>query len=123
MSSNNWQYDAFISYHDADSQWVWDWLIPRLKRNDISICTKDNFDIGIPKLRNIENALAASRYIVLVLTSDWVRDDWTQFDGLIIQYEDPIGLRQRTLPLLLHECALPRGLAMLTPADFTRSNI
>jgi hypothetical protein len=123
MQAINWQYDAFISYHVADETWVREWLIPRLEADGVRVCTeRDTFDIGVSRGQNVENAVTASRHTVLVLTPDWVRDEWNQFES-IIQHVDPMGLRQRTLPLLRHACKLPLRLAALTPADFTRSDI
>ena len=32
-------YDVFISYSHRDQEWVWSWLVPRLKDAGIRVCT------------------------------------------------------------------------------------
>jgi len=113
-------YDVFISYSKSDQQWVWGWLVPRLRQAGFSVCTdRESFDIGVPRLVNMENAVAASRHTLLVLTPAWVESQWHQFEAFLAQAEDPAGFLQRTLPLLLERCDMPRRLAMLSCADFT----
>jgi hypothetical protein len=64
---NSPQYDAFISYSHKDKDWVWDWLVPRLKAAGFNLCTdRESFDIGVPSLINMENAVAQSAHTVLV---------------------------------------------------------
>ena len=62
-------YDVFISYSHADPDWVWKWLVPRLKAEGLNVCTdQESFDLGVPSLVNMENAVLASRHTLLVLT-------------------------------------------------------
>lgn len=113
-------FDVFISYSHKGAEWVRDWLVPRLKRENISVCIdEESFDIGVPALVNMENAVAASRRTLLVLTPAWVSSQWTRFESLLIQHEDPAGLLQSTLPLLLEPCDVPKRIDILTRADFT----
>jgi len=113
-------YDVFISYSHADQDWVWEWLIPRLKAAHLKVCIdRESFDIGVPSLINMENAVAASRHTLPVLTEAWVRSQWTNFEALLAQSDDPAGLFQRTLPVLRQPCAPPRRIGMLTYADLT----
>ena len=113
-------FDVFVSYNSADQTWVWDWLIPRLKAAGLTVCTdRESFDIGVPSLVNMENAVAASRHTLLALTEAWVKSQWTQFEALLVQTDDPSGLFQRTLPVLRQPCAPPRRIGMLTYADLT----
>ncbi len=113
-------YDAFISYSHADAEWVFGCLAPRLKAEGLTLCTdQEAFAVGVPILRNIEDAVAACRHTILVLTEAWVQSRWTQFEALLAQTEDPAGAYQRILPVLRQPCAPPRRIGMLTYADLT----
>ncbi len=113
-------YDVFISYSHTDAAWVMDRLVPRLKDAGLKVCTdQESFDLGVPSLINMENAVAASRHTLLVLTPAYVASEWTMFEQILTQTQDPAGLRQRTIPVLLSPCSLPMRIAMLTYADLT----
>jgi hypothetical protein len=113
-------YDVFISYSHADQTWVWDWLIPRLKDAGLAVCTdRESFEIGVPSPINMENAVAASRHTLLVLTKAWIASRWTQYESLLAQTEDPDSHFRRLLPVLRDPCDPPKRIAMLTYADLT----
>jgi len=114
-------YDVFISYSHRDSEWVRNWLLPRLEGAGLRVCIDfRDFEIGVPSLVNMEQAaMEQSRKTLLVLSPHWVKSEWTNFEALLVQTDDPIGLRRRILPLMLERCEPPRRIAMLTYADFT----
>lgn len=114
------RYDAFISYSHRDADWVWEWLVPRLKAAGLTIATdQETFEIGVPSLINMENAVAASRHTILVLTPAYLASEWTMFEQILTQTHDPVGLRQRAIPVLLKPCDMPKRIAMLTCANLT----
>jgi hypothetical protein len=119
---DEFQYDAFISYSHTDSAWVHNVLLPRLEGEGLRACidTRD-FDIGVPSLDNMENAVERSRKTLLVLTPNWVASEWTAFEALLIQTEDPAGRGRRILPLMVEPCQdqLPKRLKMFTYLDLT----
>lgn len=123
MTTNGYVYDVFISCSHRDSQWVKNWLLPRLEDAglDVIIDFRD-FEIGVPSIVNMENAVQDSRHVLLVVTPNWVNSEWTDFEALLAQTNDPAGVRRRTLPLMLRDADLPARLAMLTYADFTDSS-
>ena len=113
-------YDVFISYSHADSDWVFEWLVPRLKAAGLKVCTdQESFELGVPALINMENAVATSRHTLLVLTPAYLASEWTMYEQILTQTQDPIGLRQRTIPVLRQPCEPPMRIAMLTYADLT----
>ena len=113
-------YDVFISYSHADSDWVFEWLVPRLNDAGLKVCTdRESFALGVPALINMENAVATSRHTLLVLTPAYLASEWTMYEQILTQTQDPIGLRQRTIPVLRQPCDLPMRIAMLTCADLT----
>lgn len=121
-SAAEFRYDAFISYSHQDGPWVIGVLLPRLEQAGIRVCidTRD-FDIGLPVLVNIENAIQQSRVTLLVLTPDWVASEWATFEGLLLQFSDPTGRRRRILPLLVRDCTPPDRLRIFTYLDLRSS--
>ncbi|MGB8647695.1 MAG: toll/interleukin-1 receptor domain-containing protein [Anaerolineae bacterium] len=116
------QYDAFVSYSSLERDWVENWLLPRLESAGIQVCIDfRDFDIGVPTLDNIDEAVARSVKTLVVLTPNWVKSEWTAFESLLAQTSDPAGIRRRILPLMLVQCEPPRRLGILTWADFRDS--
>jgi hypothetical protein len=113
-------YDVFVSYSHADEQWVRDELWPKLEGAGLKISDYLEFELGVPKIVNIERAIEASRKVLLVLTPDWIASEWANFELLVIQTDDPSSRMRRTLPLLLKPCDMPKRLSILTHADFTQ---
>jgi hypothetical protein len=117
---NIFDYDAFMSYSHRDGEWVRDWLLPRLEEAGLRACIDfRDFEVGVPSLVNMERAVEQSRKTLLVLTPNWIESEWTNFEALLVQTEDPSGLRRRILPLMRERCQPPKRIAMLTYADFT----
>lgn len=114
-------YDVFISYSHHDHDWVWDWLLPRLEAAGISVCIDErDFDIGVPSLVNMEQAVERSGKTLLVITPAWVNSEWTAFESLLVQGSDPAGRRARLIPLVREQADMPARIRMLTYVDFTR---
>jgi non-specific serine/threonine protein kinase len=122
-TSGNHTYDVFISYSHTDQAWVSNWLMPRLEASGVRVCVDfRDFEIGAPSLVNMERAVEQSRKTLLILTPDWVHSEWANFESLLIQTEDPIGLRRRMLPLMLEPCQPPKRVSIFTYADFTEAD-
>ena len=118
---DEFRYDAFISYSHKDSAWVRDTLVSRLEHEGLRVCIDfRDFEPGVPSLVNMENAVERSRKTLIVLTPDWVESEWTSFESLLVQTDDPAGRKARMIPLLLKPCRPPRRIAMLTCLDFTQ---
>jgi hypothetical protein len=122
QASPEFRYDAFISYSHKDKRWVYDVLLPFLERHGLSVCidTRD-FAIGLPSLVNIENAVQQSRKTLLILTPNWVASEWTNFESLLLQTDDPIGRGRRMLPIMVQDCTLPDRLRIFTYLDLRDS--
>jgi len=113
----------FISYSSKDKEWVSNWLLPRLENAGVEVCIDfKDFKIGRAKIINMEEAVKTCDNILLILTPDWVKSKWANFESLIAQDDDPMGLNSRLLPLLLKQCEIPKRLDILTNSDFTDPN-
>ena len=119
--NNTYRYDVFISYSHKDKDWVQGWLLPQLEAAGLRACIDfRDFEPGLPSLVNMEKAGERSRKTLLVLTPNWVESEWTTFESLLVQTDDPAGRRARMIPLLLKPCEPPKRIAMLTYVDFAR---
>ncbi len=77
-------YDAFISYNEKDADWVETILQPPLERAGLRLCLPDrDFALGVPRLVNMENAIAQSRKTLLILTAAQAYEDHTTRQALI----------------------------------------
>jgi hypothetical protein len=113
-------HDVFVSHSKADLPWVREELLPRLEGAGLRVLLPDrDFEIGAPKLVNVERAVESSRHTLIVLTPDWVDDEWNTFEGLLVSTSDPAARRRKLIPLMLKPCELPKRIAMLTYTDFT----
>ena len=117
------QYDVFISYCQAEYEWVREELLPELETAGLHVLIDyRDFEIGVPKLINIERAVDRSRYTLVVLTNDWLNSEWAEFESLLAGTADPAGRTHKLMPLIYTRSELPRRLAALTSADFTEPN-
>jgi hypothetical protein len=118
---DEFQYDAFVSYSHKDSAWVRETLLPCLEGQKLRVCIDfRDFQPGMASLVNMENAVERSRKTLIILTPAWVESEWTAFESLLIQSDDPAGRRARMIPLRLKPCEPPKRIAMLTYVDFTQ---
>jgi hypothetical protein len=98
---------VFISYSHKDKEWVKDWFLPRFENNDFKahIDYRD-FDIGQPSLVNMERAVETCDKTILVCSPNYVASEFYQFEAILLQTEDPIGLRKSKIP---HKSIVPLG--------------
>ena len=119
LRGNGMDKKVFISYSHKDKDWVANWLLPKFKEAgvEVHIDYKD-FEFGVASIVNMERAVERCAKTLLVLSSHWVNSEFSQFEGVMVQTEDPLGLKKRILPLKLDDCVLPRRLKILSWADF-----
>lgn len=77
---NEYQYDVFISYTEADREWVEDYLLDALEQAGVRYHW-----VGEPHLLAAEEAVKHSRYTLLVLSPDYLADSFSQFTALLAQ--------------------------------------
>jgi hypothetical protein len=117
---DSFAYDAFISFSEQDRKWVYSTLLPHLEQAQVRVWLPDrDAAIGKPRLMNIEDAVAASRRTLLIMTPDWIADNWSAFETLLVQTGDPTGTRQRVLPIKVRDCTLPDRLSAFESLDLT----
>jgi len=112
-------YDLFISYAEADRAWVEGYLLDALTQARVRCHSEAAFALGVPRLLEFERAIQQSQRTLLVLSSAYLAEGFSQFTDLLAQ---SYGLETATwpvIPLILHPVELPPRLAMLTALDGT----
>lgn len=122
-SDTAYRYDVFISYSHKDEEWIKNWLVPGLDENGLKVAVDyRDFEIGVPSMINMERKIEQSRHTILVLTPAWVESEYTAFESLLVQTQDPSGLKRRLLPIMRKWCDPPDRIEILTYVDFTRKS-
>ena len=105
----------FISYCEADREWVERELLPRLERAGIEYIEEHELPPGRPRLEAIEQAIKDSRWTLLIVSPRYIKERWKQFDGLLtVSYSLEVG-KWRAIPVIVQQCELPTRLKMLVP--------
>ena len=76
-------YDAFVSFSRKDADWVFDTLMPHLEAPQCGyhLCVHDrDFVPGATINKNIITAIKYSRRTILVLTPDFIKSGWCDFE-------------------------------------------
>jgi hypothetical protein len=85
------QDDVFISYHPSDREWVQQVLVPRLEAANLKVVIEPrDFQVGLPKLVNIEQAVDRCRHTLIVMTPNWLNSARSNLrPGRAAQAADP----------------------------------
>jgi WD40 repeat protein len=114
-------YDLFLSYAGADKEWVEGYLSDGLTRAGVRFTSEATFALGVPRIQAFEQAVRQSRRTLLVLSSAYLADGFSDFVNHLAQ---TYGLESATwpvIPLMLQPVTLPPRLAMLTRLDASDS--
>jgi len=110
---------VFISYSHQDEDFVTA-LYQQLKGDGIA-CFFDKVSIewGDNWVLKLEEGLDQCDIILLVLTPEFCKSEWTQLERTSIYADDPAGIKKKIRPLLLKECKqdLPRFLKAIQQID------
>jgi hypothetical protein len=112
------RYDVFISYSHRNKDWVRGWLLPQLKNAGLTVCIDhESFEPGAPSITEMERAVLQSRKTVPILTPEYLRSGWAEFENILVQTLDPAARQRRLIPVLLMYCELPLRIGSLTYID------
>jgi hypothetical protein len=121
QTTRRFRYHVFISYSHRDQAWVTRWLVPGLKRAGLTVCLDaESFEPGAPLLTEMERAVLESRKTLLVLTPNYLRSRWAEFENILVQTIDPAARARRVIPLRLGRCQVPLRFRALVPVDCPR---
>jgi hypothetical protein len=120
--TDQYAYDTFVSYTDADGDWVEDELLPRIASAGLSVCTgQQDFRAGATRIGEVERLIVTSRKTILVLTPDYLADEWAEYGSAMVHSLDPASRDRRLIPLIKVPCEPPLRIRHLIPVDFTES--
>jgi WD40 repeat protein len=100
-------HDLFVSYADADRDWVTGYLVPALGLPAGRLLIKDGFRPGASVVAEFERAVRGSRFTLIVLSEAYLADDWSVFGELLASHADVADGVNRLVPLLLEPCRIP----------------
>jgi len=110
MPTDNFVYDAFISYRhrEPDQTWVRKVLVPQLDAAGLRVCLdKRDFRMGRLLIKEMERAVTESRYTVAVLSPAYLDGNFAELEHLMAEH---LGLerKQTRLLLVMRELCDPR---------------
>jgi hypothetical protein len=124
LHQEDYRYDAYISYADADAAWVWKTLAPSLEEAGLRLAVSgDVEEPGVARVVTIERGIRQAKRTVLVLSDAYLASHIADFENILAQ---TLGIQEgsyRLLPIKIapiDERRLPVRLSMLTMLDFTR---
>ncbi|XP_071161023.1 toll-like receptor 6 [Mytilus edulis] len=83
----NYEYHAFVVYCDADREWVHTVFLPKMERDEgIKLCIHQReFDVGETITGNIDKYLEKSWKVVVVMSNDFAKSEWCQWEVDVVQ--------------------------------------
>ncbi|MDJ1505168.1 caspase family protein [Xanthocytophaga agilis] len=103
--SDGFEYDVFVSYDKSDKSWVKTVLIPALENQRLKICVDyKSFGLSKPIITEMERAVTQSRYTLAILTPSYLKNGFTEFEGLMATYLGLEERKRRFLAILKEDC-------------------
>lgn len=113
------KYDIFISYAEANRDWVKGFLLSALDSAEVKYVERENFSLGVPEFKELERFIQESKYVLLIISDAYLTDNFNEFTDILAQ---SYGIENKiwpVIPLFLEEVQLPPTLKMLTSLDAT----
>jgi TIR domain/NACHT domain len=112
--TQEWSYDLFISYDEADKEWVEGYLVDALDKAEISYISESAFTLGVPRIEEFDRAIRQSHFTLLVISTAYLADDLRRFTDILAQSYGEEVLTWPVISLTLQEdLPLPLRLNML----------
>ncbi|XP_070393897.1 toll-like receptor 4 [Dermacentor albipictus] len=88
-SADRFLWDAFVSYHHSDAEWVHEHIVPTLESTALRfrLCVAErDFIPGLPIAENVCRGIAQSRKSLFVLSSQFSASRWCMFELTLAQH-------------------------------------
>src|SRR6185436_16790282 len=98
------KYDIFISYSQKDGKFALE-LAEKLKKEGFIVWI-DQWELkpGDHYLKKINEGLALSRSLVLIMSKNLFKIDWIFSETQTLLFRDPTDVRRKFIPLLAEDC-------------------
>lgn len=85
-SADDFQYDAYVVYCDADRVWVHNVLLKNLETCGLNICIRlRDFEFGEHIADNIEKYMKCSWKVIVVMSNNFTKSEWCQWEIDLVQ--------------------------------------
>ncbi|HEY4335937.1 MAG TPA: toll/interleukin-1 receptor domain-containing protein, partial [Puia sp.] len=111
--------EIFLSYSDDDKDWVLGYLMPLLRDQGWPVRTPEQFPPGGSKLDQLEKAIAAARYTLLVFSPAYLDDTYTSFLEQLASFYTVRERQYGLIPVMYKKCALPLRISFRVMLDFS----
>lgn len=123
--------DAFLCHNKADKDWV-RVLSERIEaetldeegkaRNLSAFFDEWDIDAGENCVNRMNDGLRSARFVIVVMSPEFFRSGWTNFEWTDVVSSDPLGAQKRLIPILLRDVSLDSRERISYPAPFKALN-
>lgn len=119
--SDGFRYDVFMHALErgVDRQWLRSVLRPALERRGLHSHDADRFQLGVPRIKQLEQAVVQSRYTLAVLSEAYVQSGLAEMGDLIAQHLGAEQSQYRLLAVLREPCIPRLGIRMAPVLDLS----
>lgn len=99
------EYDGFVAYDTHDRKWIMSELVETLeKRENYKLCLHERNILPIGShVDNIFESIESSRKLILVLSNNFMKDQWCQFETVIANHKLADGNKDKILLIILND--------------------
>lgn len=123
--------DVFLCHNSADKPWV-EKLAEQIESETFDgtsqgrhlkvFFDKWDIDLGQNFIQRINDGLSKARFVVVVISPEFLTSGWTGFEWTHVVSQDPMNVRARLIPLFLREHSLNGNETCDLPAPFRALN-
>ncbi|XP_076084820.1 toll-like receptor 2 [Mytilus galloprovincialis] len=86
-NADDFEYHAFVVYCDADRNWVHQTFLPKIEQDEgIKLCIHQrDFEVGESITANINKYLEKSWKVVVILSNEFAKSEWCQWEVDVVQ--------------------------------------
>lgn len=114
------RYDTYVSYAEADRDWVEERLVPRLEAAGRRVCLEHDLPPGGVELEERSRAVAESRKTLVVVSGAYLENRWSLLEEAVTAELDPAARKRRLIPVLHGDGELPLRIRPLVAVDLRR---